>query len=289
MSIVSDIKNTFSRSRGAVRLIFINVTVFILVNVATTFMKLSGIDEGVLLKYIALSSDFWQFILHVWTLFTYMFLHADIFHIFFNMLWLYWMGKLFVEYIGSRQLVATYIVGGVVGGVLFLVSTPLLPYTLQGGFLLGASAGVMAVVVAIAKLIPNYPIHLFLFGEVKLKYVALISFLITTVLDFTNNTGGKIAHMGGALYGYLYMSYYKKTGIDYSSSFANFIDTVASMFTSRKSKLKVAYRKGQTDADYNANKIQKQKRVDQILDKISRSGYESLTKEERDDLFNMSK
>ena len=203
-----------------------------------------------------------------------MFVHTDLLHVLFNLLWLYWMGNIFLEYIGSRQLLFVYIMGGMCGGILFV----LLSEFINSSFLIGASASVMAIVVAIAVLLPEYTIHLMFIGPVRLKYVALISFILTTVIDLSQNTGGKIAHVGGALFGYLYMVQYKK-GNDISKLFT-------SLF--KKSNMKVAYKKNISDDDYSINKIALQKRVDAILDKISKSGYESLNKEEKEVLFKAS-
>jgi len=289
MPFLEDIKNIFKdKNNGLMRIIFINIALFILVNLIIEIGKVSGYNSADVLTWLALSSNLSIYLSHFWTLITYMFLHTELMHILFNMLWLYWMGKIFTEYLGSKRLVVTYLMGGICGGILFVLLYNFVPALRESNFLLGASAGVMAIVVAIAVLIPDYVIQLLFFGPVKIKYVALVSFVTTTVLDFSQNTGGKIAHLGGALYGLLYIIQYKK-GTDWSKGPISLLDKLTSLFKKeKKSKMKVAYKRSVSDEEYNANKLNNQRVIDDILDKISRSGYESLSKKEKDILFKMS-
>jgi len=177
--------------------------------------------------------------------------------------------------------------GGISGGLLFLLTAWVFPMQFHYTFLLGASAGVMAVVIAIAVLVPDYMIHLMFLGGVKLKYLALASFILTSILDISQNTGGKIAHIGGALFGLLFMMQHKK-GRDLTTPVVSFLNWVVSLF-SGNSKIKVTYRRKPSNEDYNSNQKAKQQKIDAILDKISKAGYESLTKEEKDYLFKASK
>jgi hypothetical protein len=202
------------------------------------------------------------------------------------MLWLYWLGKIFTEYLGSKRLVALYILGGISGGLLYMFASILFPLYFYNTFLLGASAGVMAIVIAIAVLLPEYKIHLMFFGAVPLKYLALTSFILTSILDFSQNTGGKISHIGGALFGLIFMLQYKK-GNDIVQPVVDILDWITSLFT-RKARIKVSYSKKFSDDDYNASQKVKQQKIDAILDKISKAGYESLTKQEKDFLFKVS-
>jgi len=277
MSFRSEINSFFSGGTPALtRIIVINVLIFLVSNLYTNFSP-----SQYLLTYVALPSNPWVFLHRPWTLFTYMFLHASFGHILFNMLWLYWMGILFVEYMGVKRFLYTYFIGGFAGGLLYLLvfgfAFP------QPGLLMGASAGIMAVIMAVAGLIPNYEMHLLFIGPVKLKYVALGAFILTSVLDFSVNSGGKVAHIGGALYGLLFVWQYKK-GNDIAEKLSNVFAGIGSIFkggNAKKAKL-TSTRGGRSVPD-------KQKRVDDILDKISRSGYESLSKEEKDFLFKSSK
>ena len=215
-----------------------------------------------------------------------MFLHEGLMHILFNMLWLYWLGKIFVEYVGSKRLVAVYLLGGISGGLLFTLTPIIYPLSFSNTVLHGASAGVMAVVVAIAVLLPDYMIHLMFFGGVRLKYLALASFILTSLLDISQNTGGKISHIGGALFGLIFMLQYKN-GKDITKPVTAFFDWIVGLF-SRRPKIKISYSRKASDDEYNLNQKTKQQKIDLILDKISKSGYDALTKDEKDFLCKAS-
>jgi membrane associated rhomboid family serine protease len=279
VSFTKDFKNTLSgKNNELLQLIVINVIVFILANVGIAFINWSGSSPLELLQWLAIPADIQVFGKHFWTLITYMFVHTDLWHIFFNMLWLYWIGSIFMEYLGGKRLLATYITGGLFGGLFFITSS-FIPGFYNNTYLLGASAGVMAVVISTAVLLPEYSVHLMFIGMVKLKYLALASFVLTTIIDLSQNTGGKIAHMGGALWGYIYMVQYKK---------GNDMSRWITVLFSKKNRMKVVHKKKVSDEDYNLSKAALQRRVDEILDKISRSGYASLSKEEKDILFKIS-
>ena len=214
MSFTDDLKNVFTRSgNGLMRIILINVLVFLLVNVVGELIRFSGGGQS-LVYWFALPGNVMLALTHGWTFITYMFLHEGLMHILFNMLWLYWLGKIFVEYVGSKRLVAVYLLGGLCGGILYAVASMLFPLYFYNTFLLGASAGVMAVVIAIAILVPDYTIQLLFLGAVPLKYLALASFILTSLLDISQNTGGKISHIGGALFGAIFMH---TSGVERSS------------------------------------------------------------------------
>ena len=288
MSFIEDLKTVFkNKDNGLMKIIVINIAVFIVVNLISNLPKGLRVTDAFVKNWLALPSNLSELLSHFWTLITYMFLHLDLMHILFNMLWLYWIGKIFTEYLGGQKLVSTYLFGGLAGGVLFIIASNLFPYLDSTSPLLGASAGVMAVVVGTATLVPEYVIHLLFFGTVRLKYVALISFLLTTVLDFSINTGGKVAHLGGALFGYLYIKQLQ-TKNNLSFNFSNFLERLINIFKT-KSKLKKVHKRAKSDYEFNAEKSAKQKEVDKILEKIATSGYESLSKEEKTTLFSASK
>ncbi|HTB06495.1 MAG TPA: rhomboid family intramembrane serine protease [Bacteroidia bacterium] len=281
MSLRSEIDNLLGKNAAVLtRLIVINIIIFIIANLLN---NVSSVVAGPL-HYVTLPSSLREFIREPWSLFTYMFIHVELWHMVFNMLWLYWIGRIFVEFMGQQRLMEVFIFGGLAGGLLFMLvfNTLLTSYPSE---LLGASAGVMAVIVATAVLVPDYTIFLILIGPVKLKYLAIASFILTSIIDFSSNSGGKIAHIGGAAYGLLYMTQYRK-GNDISGSVINFFKRIGRVFSRSKSEkhLKVSYSK-RTDA----NKASKQRKIDEILDKISKSGYDSLSKEEKDFLFKSSK
>ena len=237
-----DFKNIFhDKKNGLTKIIFVNVVLFLAVNIADEILKLFTKNFS-LVYLLALRGEITFALQHCWTFITYMFLHKDIFHILFNMLWLYWLGKIFIEYVGGKRFVGVYLLGGISGGVLYLITANIFPQYFQNSFLLGASAGVMAVVISIAVLLPDYIIHLLFFGGVRLKYLALFSFVFTSLLDISQNTGGKISHIGGALFGFVFMIQYKK-GTDITVWLNNFMDYVIRIFINKKPKMKISYKK----------------------------------------------
>ena len=210
------------------------------------------------------------------------------------MLWLYWIGKLIVEYLGIRKFATIYFMGGMLGGLAYVLAFNIFEFMgiPMGGRLIGASAGVMSVVVAAGVLLPDYEIRLFLFGNVKLKYIALASFVLTTLLDFSVNTGGKLAHAGGALFGFMYIRQLR-SGTDMSINFFKFIDLLKSPFKKKPNMRVVRDEPKKRSVPSSSKKSaisseEKQRKTDLILDKISKSGYDSLTAEEKDFLFHIS-
>jgi len=297
-SILGDFKNVFRRKDNTlVQIILINVVIFIVVNIILAFIQFSsdnyiafGNKKFDLLRWLALPADLSRLLFRFWTIITYMFLHIGFWHILFNMLWLYWLGKIFMEYQGGKKFVATYFMGGISGGLLFIILYNLVPgpFFETRAILFGASASVLAIVFATAALLPDYTIGLLFIGAVRLKYIALAALVFTTILDFAENTGGKIAHLGGALYGYLYVVQLKK-GNDWATGFYKVVNSLGSIFKrSPRKRMKVTYKRRKKSEKTNAKKAYDQKKIDAILDKISQSGYDSLTKEEKEILFRMS-
>ena len=281
MSLRTEVDKLLGRNADSVtRLIMVNVVVFIIANILHVIPATSGWNG-----YITLPGTFSALAKQPWTLFTYMFVHIDFWHLVSNMLWLYWIGIIFTDFLGQKRLVYTYILGGLAGGLLYVGVTSLTVPPLYSGMerLLGASAGVMAIIVAAAMLVPNYEIMLLFFGRVKLKYLAIAAFILTSIIDFNQNTGGKVSHIGGALYGAIFLWQYRK-GTDISGSFGDFINNIGHIFTRKRVKKAKPVKNASSSSSRD-----KQKRVDEILDKISRSGYDSLSKEEKDFLFKQSK
>ena len=222
-----------------------------------------------------------------WTVLTYMFLHEDFWHLFLNMLMLYFGGLIFTEYLGGRKLLLVYLLGGVSGAVFYIAAFNLFPVfepVVAGSLALGASASVLAIIVAIATYVPDYTVHLFLFGKIKFKWVAVV-FVVLDVLSIQKgNAGGHIAHLGGAFFGFVYILSLKKGLI------VNQLGQPFGRLFRKKPKMKASYsRRPVTDDEYSYQKVTHQKRIDDILDKIKRSGYESLSKEEKEYLFRDSK
>jgi hypothetical protein len=206
------------------------------------------------------------------------------------MLWLYWFGMIFLEYFDQKKLVAVYIMGGLAGAVTYVLSYNIFPAFAgivgESIPLLGASASVMAIVIAIAAYVPDYSVTLFLFGRVKIKYIAIVIFILTSVLDFSVNSGGKLAHIGGAFFGYIFTLSYRQ-GHDISRWFNRLIDSIVTLFKPSK-KMKVTYKRSADDFEYNKIKNDHQEQINKILDKISKGGYDSLTMEEKELLFRES-
>ena len=288
-----NIKNQFRSANTLERIIIVNVAVFLLFAVMKALMKLfmTSLDSFFIPSHwLAVPASISSLVFRPWTIITYMFYHEDFFHILFNMLWLFWMGKIFTEYLGNKKLFSTYILGGICGALLYIAAYnifPLFSQAVNSSFALGASAGVLAITIATATLLPEYRIGILFLGPVALKYVALVTVFLDLISVSGSNAGGHIAHLGGALFGFLYIRQLKK-GRDIASGFNNLIDRMASVFSGRR-KMKVHRGRSKHDEDYVSTKRDIQEKTDKILDKISKSGYGSLTKEEKEFLFNTNK
>ena len=291
MTVIGELKEQFRKGTNLLKLIYINAAVFIVMAVLQIISVLAnkpGISASVV-EFIAVPASFKALIHKPWTVFTYMFLHEGFFHVLFNMLWLYWFGRIFSDYFDQKKLVSVYIMGGLSGALLYILSFNIFPAfseTIHVSIALGASASVMAIVIAAAAYVPDYSVHLFLLGKVKIKYIALGVFLLTSVFDFSVNTGGKIAHIGGAILGYVYAIRYKQ-GKDTGKWINRALDTIATWFKPRK-KMQVSYKKPMTDMEYNEMKADHQEQINKILEKIAKGGYDSLTKKEKEILFKES-
>jgi membrane associated rhomboid family serine protease len=291
MGIWDDIKKTFRDGSNLTRLIYINIAVFILITIVAVigFLLNNPLLSEYVLNLFSVPASLKMLIVKPWTLITYMFIHKGIWHLLFNMLWLYWFGRIFLEYLDQRKLVAVYLLGGISGALLYILSFNIFPAfsgIVSESVAIGASASVMAVVIAIAAYVPDYTVQLFIFGRVKIKYMALAIFVLTSVMDFSINSGGKLAHIGGAFFGYFYTLSLRQ-GRDMGKGFNRIIDSLVTMFKPRK-KLKVTHKKVATEYEYNKIKVEHQANINKILDKISKGGYDSLTKEEKETLFKES-
>jgi membrane associated rhomboid family serine protease len=299
---LNEFKNAFQRHNNAhVQLIIINVTVFLLMGIVYVFSKVAGFEGlfTIVHDQFSIPPLFSEFITRPWTLFTYSFAHSltDIFHILFNMLVFYWFAKLFIEYLGSDKLTALYVLGGLAGGVAYLLVFNTIPFFVEraNSFdgMVGASAAVYAVVVATATLLPDYTFFLLFLGPVRIKYIALFYIVISFLGSVGDNAGGNIAHLGGALMGFVYLKQLQ-AGSNWGAWITTVLDWIKDIFK-EKPKVKVTYRK--EEKANGSKKFAKaadtskitQEEIDAILDKISDGGYESLTKEEKEKLFNASK
>jgi membrane associated rhomboid family serine protease len=291
MAVRDNLLKSFRSGTSLTRLIYINVAVFIIISVVSiiAFLLNNQIIPVKVIDLLSVPASLSALLVRPWTIITYMFTHKDIWHILFNMLWLYWFGRIFLEYLDQRKLVAVYLLGGICGAIVYVLSFNIFPVyqgIINESVAIGASASVMAIVIAIAAYVPNYTINLLFIGRIRIIYVALVIFILTSAVDFSVNSGGKLAHIGGALFGYLFTLNIKK-GRDIGRGINRIIDFFATLFKPRK-KMKVTYKKPATDYDYNKLKTERQARINQILDKISKGGYDSLTKEEKEILFKES-
>ncbi|MCD8165236.1 MAG: rhomboid family intramembrane serine protease [Bacteroides sp.] len=291
--IFNDLKIQFKQGNIVKRLLFINIAVFLLCVIVGVVMQLFNYSSASFLSFFELPASFVKWLRQPWSLFTYMFMHADILHILFNMLWLYWFGQLFLLVFSQKHLRGLYILGGICGGLLYMISYNLFPYfrpVVEGSYLLGASASVLAIVVAAAYREPDHVIRLLFFGNVRLKYLALVV-VVTDLLFLTSaNAGGHISHLGGALGGLWFASALAK-GRDMTSWINRVLDALSGkgFGKKRKPKMKVHYNRNPKDFEYNARKKADTEEVDRILDKIRKSGYQNLTADEKQKLFDASK
>ncbi len=301
MGIQDDLRRQWRSGGMVVRLILINVAVFlalfviqlIMLGVAGTRIGAEAMREYYVVQWLRSTSNLGELLYKPWTVFTYMFLHADIGHIFWNMIMLWFGGRMFQDLLGDKRLLGNYLLGGLCGFVLFVLSQNLFP-GIHGGYtsgIQGASAAVLSVFVGIAAYRPDMIVNLILIGPVKLMYVAAVFVLLDFIGIGSGDGVAHEAHLGGALYGFLAAQQLKR-GNDWSLGFVNFLERIWPFGRRRTPKLRVEKsftRSAQrSDEAFNSTKREKQARVDGILDKISRSGYDSLSKEEKDFLFKAS-
>jgi membrane associated rhomboid family serine protease len=262
----------------------LNVIVFVLISIITVIELLftkQKILTAFLYENIAVPTALSSLLIKPWTIFTYMFMHDGILHILMNMLWLYWIGRILEEYLTPKKITFLYILGGLAGAILYIACYNLIPLfqeSVFGSRAVGASASVTAIIIAAATLLPNYTISMLFFGAVKLKWMAVVFILIDIISMTGDNAGGHITHLGGAIFGFVFIKSLK-TGKDWSKPFENIFK--------KKPILKVVSK------NYNSgvkvkNSLPDQEIIDEILDKISQSGYENLSRKEKDILFRAS-
>ncbi len=279
----------YARLSIAEKIIAINVAIYI-INGLLTFLL--GWRNNTISQWFELPVDLFSFITQPWSAVTYSFFHGDIWHLFWNMIILYFSARIFLNLFSTRKFINVYFLGVILGGLLFLLSYNVFPVFLGSkSSLIGASAGVTAVLIFICAYIPNQEVRVFFFN-VKLWYIGAFFVLIDLIQIPNSNSGGHLAHLGGALLGYVYARQLLK-GKDIGEGFSKLLDSLASLFKPREKKapMKTVYRKkskpSKSQVDYD--KENRQRKIDTILDKISKSGYESLSKSEKDFLFKAGK
>ena len=297
MAFIEDIKRNYMQGSMLVRLIIINVAVFVLLHVLVLGALLFNVNGESLLRWVEVPSDLWLLLKRPWTLVTYMFAHYGLLHILFNMLWLYWLGRIFMEYFSPKQLTGLYLLGGWGGAALYLLAYNLLPYfSTSTGFMIGASASVMAIVVATAVYAPDYKIGLLFLGEVSLKWVAIVTVGIDLLGLEPGNMGASIAHIGGAIVGAAYGLRIKQ-GHDITRPVNAVIDALLGLFNGRSLRLP-EFKKRRPSKARDASQSPRpntppdmvsEEELDTILGKIKAAGYDALTDEEKDKLFKASR
>lgn len=291
-SIWNDIRREFMSGNVISQLIIVNVAIFVVINLITVVIFLaSGSMVNPVLPWIMIPADVMVLLKRPWTLLTHMFSHYGIWHLLFNMLWLFWFGKIIQEFIGNKKILPLYIYGGITGATLLIISYNIFPGLRQDmpyASALGASAGVLAIVVAAATLVPDYTVFLLFFGGVKIKYIALFMVILDMVSIPGLNSGGRIAHLGGALFGYVFIKQLQM-GHDWSKPFNRFVDALRGLFKRKEPRIVYKTKTSDQKKKRTGYPEDKQQKVDALLDKIASSGYDSLTKEEKEFLFRASK
>lgn len=308
-SIWRDVRTEFRHGNMVSRLIILNAAVFVGINILRIVLfGMNGARPNPLfdqiVQYLSVHSDGWLMLYRPWGLLTYMFLHVDFFHILFNMIYLYWFGRIVGDFIGNQRILPLYLMGGLFGaGIYFLMANLVLG---AGSYALGASAAVMALVAAAGTIAPDYRMHLLLIGEVRLKYVvAVLIFLDLISVANSSNSGGHFAHLGGALFGWLCIVQLQR-GNDWTQPLSRLFAKIADWwdeqvhgYQPRRPEPHVVYRnpKGVKEKRTSSPSPRRkppvpsghQEQLDAILDKIKQSGYDSLSQEEKEFLFNASK
>jgi membrane associated rhomboid family serine protease len=290
--IFENIKYRFKQKDILVQLIIVNAVVFIVLAVIGIIGKLFKLEIFNLLPYVAITSDINLLIKRPWTILTYMIVHMDFLHILFNMLMLFWFGQIFLNYFSPKNLGSLYLLGGLAGAVLYIIAFNTIPYYLDMNHppMIGASASVMAIIFAAAFYRPNMEVSLFMLFRLKIIYIAIFLFVIDFLsLNSSTNPGGHIAHIGGAIMGYIFAKKYLK-GKDITRGINKIIDSIVNLTKPKASpKMNVKYKRPETDQEYNRRRHNEAEEIDHILDKIKNSGYSSLSTEEKKQLFDASK
>ena len=288
-SIYNDIKSTFKQGSMLNKLIYINLGFFLTYKLVVVFLFLLNTESFQMISNIGVSSNFEVLKIKPWTLISYMFFHKGFLHLLVNLMWLFFSGKIFLRYLSNKQLMSTYVLGGISGVLFYILAFNYLPaFKDVQSIAIGASASVLAVLLAIATYVPNYKVELTFIGRVKLRQIAIFSIILDILLIPQGNAGGHIAHLGGAFYGYLFAKQLK-SGNNISKWFDQLTAFLSSIIKKKSIPLKTVHKRAKNDDQWRKEKVQTQQNINIILEKISKSGYESLSKEEKDTLFKASK
>ena len=296
-NLFDSIKNTYRFGGMTIRLIFINATLFLLIQILSVIIRLMMADNSLLSVFLnsvfTLNTDLQAFIFMPWGLVTSIFAHFSLWHFLLNMLFLYFSGRMFEQLFDAKRLWYTYLFGGIAGGVLEIIAHAVFP-ALQNTqiVIVGASGSIMAIFMTLAFYRPNLNVMLFGIFPIRLIFLALF-FLLSDLISLGTNDGvAHFAHLGGAIFGALSIRNIASKNnimVVLQNWGETIVNSISSLFKSSPKKPKRSNPRMKTDEEYNLEKKSKQEKIDQILDKISKSGYESLTRQEKDFLFNQSK
>ncbi|ARV07979.1 rhomboid family intramembrane serine protease [Polaribacter sp. SA4-10] len=282
MSFIEDIKSRFKKGTIVEKLIYINLAVFAATLLFSVFQGLYKGEINWLINWFSLDAEYAVFFTKPWTIISYGFLHDGFLHVLFNLITLYFIGNLFIEYFTQKQLLTFYLLGTFFGGILYLLSQNYFPlFEGKSSVLVGASAGISGIFIGIATYIPNYQLNIRFIGFVKLWHLAAIWILLDVLGIAGNNAGGHFAHLGGSVFGYLYVNQSSNKGL-------NLFSKISSLFKTKRKPLKTVYKSPKKKQSTKHTSINQQQ-IDVILDKISKSGYDTLTKSEKDFLFKQGK
>ena len=303
---IDNLRSRYAAATVPVRFVMVNVAVFVIVRVVALVCLLFAVDAMPAIELLEMPSNPVKFLHQPWSVISYMFLHYDVMHILFNMLWLYWFGAMFHQIFGTRRFVGLYFLGGIGGALLYMLAYNVLPlFSSTEGLLLGASASVLAIVAATAVRQPDYKVGLLFFGQISLKWIAIVTIFIDVISIGSSNAGGHIAHLGGALVGAAF-ALADRRGTDITAWFNRAIDWIVNL-TRRRPRVKVGNfhnspftrtkQQPRTDKQQyerdngrrNSMTPAEEAEMDEILKKIKLSGYSSLTAEEKRRLFEVSK
>ncbi|MBV2197028.1 MAG: rhomboid family intramembrane serine protease [Flavobacterium sp.] len=284
MNILDDLKLQYKTGGMVQKLIFWNIGCFLL---SLVFFYSFSVGSFQIPTWIALSSDLGTFIRTPWTLVTFNFFHYGFFHLIFNLIVLHFSGRLFSTYFTDKQLLGVYVLGGIFSGITFVLSYIIIG---KAGLLVGASGAIMAILLSATTYAPFMLLRIPLIGIVKLWHVTFVILLIDLIQLPLDNTGGHIAHLGGALFGFLYIKLLQ-SGTDLSKGISMILDFFVNLSKPKKKTPFKKVHRNTTKKTVNSfsEKDITQKQIDDILDKISKSGYDSLTKEEKEFLFKAGK
>jgi membrane associated rhomboid family serine protease len=288
--IFKDLKRDFNKGTILNKLIYINVGIFLFFSLIEVLSFMFQFGTSPIINKLCLPADNNRLFSQPWTFISYMFLHNGFLHLLLNMIWLHFGGRIFLQHLHPKQLLYTYILGGISGGILFVISynyIPALKIYVTGAQALGASASVLAIIVAVATHIPNYTVQFPFIGLVKLKHIAIFIVILDLISIPKGNAGGHITHIGGAIFGYIYIIQIKKSN-NFSIKIHKLKKFISNIVNKKVSKKKL-HKRAKSDYEFNSERANNQKDIDKILEKIANFGYESLNNQEKGILFRASK